>query len=153
MKPKLMALLVANLFAAGQLAFAEGLTVSGSVGLGYRLTNDTALDPSKLNEYRDLDSGVIGIFDVRGRGDSYYLNAFGENIGRDDMYLDLWGGQYGVFKYQLYANKLRHNFGSGPGALTPYAGAGTPTLTAAFPNLNTAAWNSFDNSYDRQDIG
>src|SRR5262249_25259934 len=125
----------------------------GSVGLGLRSTHDNALDPSKLTEYRDLDSGAFGIFDLRARSDSYYFNGFGENIGRDDWYVDFWGGKYDTFKYQLYGNALRHNFGSGPGALSPYNGIGTGTLAAAFPKLNTATWNTFDNSYDRQDVG
>jgi len=158
MKPSCCALLVAQAFIAAPLAFGadgSGLTLSGSASLGYRLTRDTALDPSKLNEYRDLDSGALTVFDVRGRGDSYYLNAFGENLGRDDQYLDFWGGKYGDFKYELYGNWLRHNFGSGFGALSPYSGIGTGTLTAVppFPRLSTGNWNTFDNGYDRQDVG
>lgn len=155
MKPKLIAILVANVFIASPLALAEdgGLTWSGAASLGLRHTNDKATDPSKLNEYRDLDSGVLSVFDIRGRSDSYYLNFFGENLGRDDQYLDLRGGQYGRFKYQLYSNDLRHNFGSGPGARSPYSGIGSSTLTATFPNLNPGTWNTFDHSYDRRDAG
>jgi len=155
MKPRLIALLIAQLFVAAPAAFGAegGVNWSGSVGLGLIGVNENAKDKSKFNEYRDLDSGAYGVFDLRGRSDSYYFNGFGENIGRDDWYVDLWGGKYDTFKYQLYGNSMRHNFGSGPGALSPYGGIGTPTLTAVFPSLNTATWNTFDNSYDRQDIG
>ncbi len=155
MNPKLFAILVANLFVASPLAFAaDGDFVwSGSASLGGLSVHDKARDPSKLNEYRDLDSGGLGMFDVKGRGQSYYLNAFGENLGRNDQSIDLWGGSYGVFKYRLYDNELRHNFGSGPGAMSPYAGIGGSTLTATFPNTNTATWNTFDNSYKRRDLG
>ena len=154
MNPKPISILMVNFLAGCPFALADdGMVWSGSAGIGLRGVNETARDPSKLNEYRDLDSGVIGIFDVRGRSDDYYINAFGENLGRDDQYLDLRGGKYGVFKYRLYDNELRHNFGSGPGALSPYSGIGGATLTARFPSLNPAAWNGFDNSYTRQDIG
>jgi MtrB/PioB family decaheme-associated outer membrane protein len=53
----------------------------------------------------------------------------------------------------LYDNELRHNFGSGPGALTPYSGAGGSVLTGSFPSLNPANWAGFDSSYTRKDYG
>ena len=155
MRPTTLAILTASALMAPAVVFSAdgGLVVSGSAGVGLRAVGDNASDPSKANEYRDLSPGVIGIFDVKGRGDEYYFNAFGENLGRDDQYLDFRGGKYGVFKYQLYDNELRHNFGSGPGALSPYSGIGSSRLTAVFPNLNTSTWNNFDNSIKRQDIG
>jgi len=155
MKPRLISILVANLFvgAAPVLAADGGTEWSGSVSVGGQYVNDNARDSSKLKEYRDLDSGVLGGLEVRGRGDRYYLNGYGENIGRDDQYLDLRGGLYGTFKYRLYVDELRHNFGSGPGARSPYSGIGTSTLTATFPNANPATWNSFDHSYRRRDWG
>jgi len=155
MRAKLISMLVANLLIASPLVFAAegGFVWSGSGSLGLRNVNDKAADPSKLNEYRDLHSGGIATFDVQGRGDEFYFNGFGENLGRDDQYIDLRGGKYGVFKYQLYDNELRHNFGSGVGALSPYSGIGSTILRATFPNLNTNTWNTFDNSYRRQDIG
>src|SRR5688572_11622712 len=99
---KLSAVLVAGLMLASPLVpAADGLKWSGSVSLGIRHTNDVATDPSKLNEYRDLGSTApLTMFDIKGRSDDYYLNFFGENIGRDDMFLDFRGGKYGVFKYQ-----------------------------------------------------
>ncbi len=157
MKPKLITTLVASLLAASPLALAAeggGMTWTGEASLGVRQTNDAALDNSKLNEYRDLGSTTpLTTFDVRGRGNDYYINLFGENIGRDDMFLDLNGGNYGVFKYRLYDNELRHNFGSGFGARSPYAGIGGTILTAVFPNGTPNSWNSFDHSYSRRDLG
>ena len=120
MRPQLISILVANLLVASPLAFAEDgdLQWSGSVTAGARYVDDKVDDPSKLNEYRELGSGGTGIagFELRGRGSRYYTNVYGENIGRDDQYLDVKGGSYGVFKYRLYSDELRHNFGSGPGA-------------------------------------
>ena len=157
MRPKLMSILVANLLAAAPLAYAADGDVqwSGSVSAGARNVDDKATDPSKLNEYRDLGSGTSGIggFELRGRGDRYYSNIYGENLGRDDQYLDLKGGSYGVFKYRLYSDELRHNFGSGPGALSPFSGIGGSTLTTTLPRPAVAAWNTFDHSYKRQNLG
>ena len=128
---------------------------SGSVSAGARHVDSDARDPSKLNEYRDLERGTSGIFgfELRGRSQDGYLNAYGENLGRDDQYLDLNGGRYNVFRYRLYSDQLRHNFGSGPGALSPFAGIGEPTITATLPNPNVATWGSFDHSYKRRDSG
>jgi MtrB/PioB family decaheme-associated outer membrane protein len=150
--------LAANLALAAPLAFAEegDLQWSGSVTVGARyVDDDDARDPSKLNEYRDLGDGGSGIaaFELRGRGDRSYLNAYGENLRRDDQYLDLRGGLYGTLKYRLYSDQLRHNFGSGPGALSPFSGIGSGTITATLPNPNVATWNAFDHSYKRRDTG
>ena len=154
MKPRLLSLIIANLFVAAPFVNAAGLDFSGSsVSVGGLYVRDNARDPSKLNEYRDLDSGGLLGFEVRGRGDQYYLNAYGENIGRDDMYLDLNGGQYGVFKYRLYDSEMRHNLGSGPGAISPFTGIGGANLGGPLPNTNPATWNTFDHSYKRRDLG
>src|SRR6185503_8930219 len=98
---------------------------SGSASIGARHVDSDARDPSKLNEYRDLEDGTAGIlgFELR---------------GRDDQYLDLKGGRYNTYKYRLYGDELRHNFGAGPGALSPYSGIGGPNLTATFPSTNVA---------------
>jgi len=159
MRAKLIAIPVASLLAASPLAFAEegDLVWSGSVTVGARYVRDKADDPSKLNEYRDLGSGGSGIagFELRGRGERYYTNIYGENLGQDDQYLDVRGGSYGVFKYRLFSDELRHNFGSGPGALSPYSGIGSDTLTGVFPRPTppATAWNTFDHSYTRRNLG
>ena len=59
------------------------------------------------------------------------------------MFLDFKGGKYGVFKYQLYDNELRHNFGNGFGARSPYSGIGGTILTAVFPNGTPSASKCF----------
>lgn len=157
MKPKLLARLVAGLFIAVPLAATAQSTMQwegSSISLGAQKVDDDARDPSKLREYRDLDgTSVLGGFEARGRSDNAYLNAYGENLGRDDQYLDLKGGSYGRFKYRLYSDELRHNFGSGPGALSPFSGIGGSTLTTTLPRPAVAAWNAFDHSYQRRDAG
>ena len=157
MKPKRLANLVAGLFMAVPLAATAQSTMQwagSSVSLGVQSVDEDARDPSKLREYRDLDgTSVLGSFEVRGRSDNAYLNAYGENLGRDDQYLDLKGGSYGRFKYRLYSDELRHNLGSGPGALSPFSGIGSGTLTTTLPRPALAAWNAFDHSYTRQNAG
>ena len=156
MKPKLISILVASAFVPALAQAQEPQrTWSGSVSIGARHSAVNANDPSKFNEYRDLEDGTqpFGGFEVRQRAPNYYLNGYGENIGRDDQYLDLNGGSYGSFKYRLYSDKLRHNFGSGPGARTPFFGAGSDTLTLVPNTLDTATWNTFDHSYKRHNFG
>ena len=156
MKPKLLSVLVANLFVAAAPALAqEGMETSGSVSAGIRYVDNDAADPSKFTEYRDLEDGTSGIFgfEFRGRSQNNYFNAYGENLGADDQYLDLNGGRYQTFKYRIYQDHLRHNFGSGPGALSPFSGIGGGTITAPFPLPAVGEWNTFDHSYKRRDTG
>lgn len=158
MRTRLILILAANLVLAAPLALAQNGNTqwSGSVTAGARYIDDKADDPSKLDEYRSLGSGisVFGDFELRGRGDAGYFNAYGENFGRDNQYLDLKGGAYGVFKYRLFSDELRHNFGSGPGAKSPFSGIGSATLTAVTPpDTNFLGWNTFDHSYTRRDKG
>src|SRR3954468_4280763 len=92
-------------------AEADPFHVTGSVGVGGMHTDTTNTpDASKLNEYRDLSSGFLSNFDVKGRNSKYWMDLFGENLGRDDEYVNLRGGLYDVFKYRLYTDSLRHNF-------------------------------------------
>lgn len=162
MKAKLLPLLIATLFGGSTtaLAQADGFKVTGSVGVSGIATNEDAKDASKLNEYSDLSDGLGGVFDLRGRGSRYFLDAFGENIGRDDMYMYVQGGMYGQFKYRLYGDWLTHNYGFGPwGGRTPYVNPGSTNLrlfstsTAALANSNVPPWTSFDFSTERKDYG
>ncbi len=156
MKPKLLSILVASAFVPALVQAQEAQKEwSGSVSIGVRDVGINANDPSKFNEYRDLKDGAnpFGGFELRRRGQNDYLNAYGENIGRHDQYLDLNGGRYGTYKYRLYSDELRHNFGSGPGARSPFNGIGGNVLTATLPSTNPATWNQFDHSYKRHNFG
>ncbi len=162
MDSKLPVLLAIGLMGASTFALAAdeepGCRLFGSIGTGIQGTNTNAGDPSKFNEYRDMSNGLMPNFEFKGRCADNYMNAYGENLGRDDQYLDLSGGQYGMFKYRLYDNELRHKFGQGIGAITPFFGSGgnflsVPTNAGGVINRNPATWNTFDNSYKRQDIG
>jgi hypothetical protein len=152
MKKKLISILIANLFVAIPALAQDSLKVSGSVNLGGIYNDEDAVDPSKLNDIRDLSNGALFGWDIKGRSSRYWFDFFGENIGRDDQYINLKGGAYGSFKYRLYSDSLTRNFLEG--GKTPYAGAGTANHTnTTWPSLNDATWNRVDVGYDRRDDG
>jgi len=149
MKKRLVSILIANLFiAAPAFAQSDDFKLHGSVSLGGLWSDDKDVkDPSKMTEYMDLSDGALFGWDVKGRGSKYWLDFFGENIGRDDQYINLRGGMYEGFKYRLYTDSLRHNFLMN--GITPYGS----NNVAVFPQLNTATWNSIDMGYKRRDGG
>lgn len=160
MKPKIIAVLVANLFAVSAALAQEGpFTFGGSLSVGGIGSHIDAKDEWKAQEYRDLDNGVIFNVDVRGRGGPNWIDIFGENLGRRDQFADINGGVYGLFKGRLYVNDIIHN--TGLGLITPYSGAGTNVLTAPVTgtgtgttfNTDTSTWNVFDARIKRRNIG
>ena len=155
MNAKPLSLLVASLFAApaamAEEQPADVFRVFGVVGVGGIATDDNAADASKLNEYRDLSNGVLTLVDVKGRGTRHWFDLFGENLGRDDQYVNLRGGSYEAYKFRLYSDALKHNFLFN--GITPYNGAGTDTQRTTFPRLDTSAWNPLDIGYKRRDDG
>ena len=159
MKRKLIAVLVANLFVGAGAAYAQstGLKWTGEVSAGLRMSSVKATDDSKFREYRDIgDTDLLNVFDIRGDSETHRFNIFMENFGTDDRYIDIRGTEFGKWKFRLYNNELRHRFGSGPGALSPYSGIGSNTLTSAFDAAtrnNPNTWNRFDDSLKREDYG
>jgi MtrB/PioB family decaheme-associated outer membrane protein len=148
MNKRLIAILIANLFAATPVLADDALKLEGSVSVG-GITSDEndAKDPAKFKEYRDLDGGALFGFDVKGRSTKYWFDAFGENLGRDDQYLNLRGGGYENFRYRLYSDSLKHNFLFN--GRTPYGADNTAT----FPRLDSSLWNGMDIGYKRRDGG
>jgi hypothetical protein len=147
------ALLLTALAAAIPSALAQmaAPTTSGYVGIGGIYTsNESSLNPFKLEEYRDLRDGVIGTVDLRMDAQDWWSRLFGENLGRDDQFIELKGGKYGVFKYSVYNDKIVHNLTFN--AITPFTGVGSNTLTFpgnAPPSTNTATWNQFEYGVER----
>ncbi len=127
-------------------------SLTGSVTLGGQLVGTSnTVDEGKLREYRDLTSGLLAGFSLTGRGTNSYLDFYGENLGREDMFLDLRGGSYGRFRYGLSSDSLEHFFTTG--ARTPYSGAGTLNQTAKLPSLDPSQWNVYDLAYTRRNDG
>jgi len=154
-KKRLLTAVIAGLFAsAPALAQVQSgdMTFSGSVGIGGIGTDfKDDKDHARAEEYRDLSNGVIGVIDVRGRSAKAWFDLFVENIGRDDFYANVRGGQYDVWKGRIYSDWLTHRFVDG--AITPYSGVGSNALRTTFPRVDIANWNSTDVNYDRKDTG
>lgn len=127
-------------------------TLTGSVTLGGQfVSTKDAVDEGKMREYRDLTDGLLTAFDLTGRSSTHYLDFYGENLGRKDMFLDLRGGSYGAYKYRLFSDSLQHFFTTD--ARTPYSGQGTTFQSARLPNLDPATWNVYDLAYKRRNDG
>ena len=154
MKPRTLPLLIAGLFATGA-SFADDTpapapwVTQGAATVGAMGTNTSGRDPSKLEEYQDLNSGVLSNIFMQGRDDKDWVDFYGENFGRNDQFITLRGGRYDVFKYAISTNWLPHNFVDQ--ALTPYQGSGTALLNATFPSPNPATWNKINIGYERKD--
>jgi hypothetical protein len=157
MKRTPKALLLTVLAAAISSAFAQQAPgdIQGYAGIGFINTHPTGgTNPFKLREYRDLDSGATGVVDLKLDGGDWWSRLFGENIARDDQFLELTGGKYGVFKFAIYNDKIIHNWTYG--AITPFSGIGTNNLTFAGtspPSTNTSTWNSFDYGISHNNAG
>ena len=140
----------------------EGGTRNGAYGTSATTTAPFTgpEDKAKLNEYRDISNGMIGNIDLVGSSSRNYVRFFGENFNLTDEYLNLRGGSYGNYKYQLFEDKMPHNLSWG--ALTPLTGTGgtaltvpgATTTTPAYPPFqNPSTWNQFDYSLQRTVIG
>ena len=154
MKRTSLPLLIAGLFCAAA-SFADDTPApspwmtQGAVTVGGIGTNTSGRDPSKLEEYQDLRSGVLSNIFMQGRDDKDWLDFYGENFGRDDQFITLRGGRYDTFNYGISTNWLPHNFADQ--ALTPFQGSGTALLNATFPSPNPATWNRINLGYERKD--
>jgi hypothetical protein len=174
MRVKLIAVLVAGLFAEGSALAADDFQWTGAITLGGQGvstdggtrngaagTSGTTVrefrgpaDEAKATEYQDLTSGVLGVIDLRGGNSRYYLKGYLEELGRDDQYINILGGGYGSFKGQFYQDKIPHNLSWN--ALTPLSNPGSnlQTGTGAYPPYqNPATWNYFDYGLQRDTIG
>ena len=155
MPRNLLSVVIAGLFAAapaGAQDLGKQWATQGAVTLGAIITDIDAQDASKAEQYRDLSDGALSAILLRGRGPTgYWIDFYGENFGRDDMFINLLGGRYDAFKYRLYTDWLRQNrlFNG----RTPFSGAGSGELRATFPQPNPATWSSVDIGFDRRDTG
>jgi hypothetical protein len=150
---KILSTLIAGLAAASSATAQtpHPWLLEGSATAGAIITDESGRDPSKIEEYQDLNSGVLSNILIRGRNDTLWIDAYGENFGRSDQYMSLRGGQYDVFKYRLYTNWIPHDFAFQ--AATPYNGTGTNLLTSTFPRTDVDNWNLFTLGYQRKDTG
>src|SRR5215471_21809024 len=129
MTKKLLSAVIAGLFAAAP-AFAQSdedpLRIEGGGSIGGIYNRQNADDKAKLQEYQDVGNGALSNVWARGRNSTNWFEGYGENFGRDDQYMFIRGGVYGVFKAGAYLNDMPHNFSSN--AITPFSGVGTGLL-------------------------
>ena len=154
MTKKQLSILIAALFVATPaLADDDPFLSTGSVTAGGIVTdtNSKNKDASKFEEYQDLSNGMLSNFGFTGRNSKSWIDAYGENFGRDDMYVNLRGGMYDVFKARAYTNWIPHNFLFD--GITPFSGSGTANLTATFPSSDLGTWNNVNLGYTRKDTG
>ncbi len=179
-KVKVIALVVAGLFAQNASA-DDGFLWGGLLDFGYRganvdgvnrngaYGNTTPLsatnpltpfsgpaDGAKAQEYQDINSAPIGVVDIRGGSSAMYLRAFGEEFGRDDQYINVVGGGYGMWKASLYNNNIPHQYSFN--ALSPLNGSGGGLQQVGpggtYPNaLNPANWYTFNYGTQRNTTG
>lgn len=166
MKTKILAAIIANLFASA--ALAQSATDASYVELGLIGTNVNSGNEAKFNEYRDMRDGVIGSLNLDRKWDKYGFNLWIENPGRDDQLWQIQGQQYGKLKYSATYNEIIHNFSSD--ARTFYSGVGGGVLdypnSAGYPRAsgstytpdplvsNVNAWGTtFDYKLKRKDLG
>ena len=102
MKRKLLTVLVANALAGTALA-QEDMVVHGSASVGIQYVEHDAQDPSKLNEYRDLKEGESALFgfELRGRSDSSFFDAFGDLCAIEDRALTYAQRRFDLFSREL----------------------------------------------------
>src|SRR5215470_13474800 len=156
MTRKLVSTLIVSLFAVAP-AFADDppsgdpLRIEGGGTVGGIYNRQSGDDKAKLQEYQDLGNGALSNIWARGRNSTNWFEGYGENFGRDDQYMFIRGGVYGVFKAGAYLNDMPHDFSTN--AITPYSGIGSGLLTATFPRLDTTTWQSFNLGYERRDAG
>ena len=154
MKPKVLALVVILSLMTFLNASAEEAKISGEATVIDQIV-DLHGNSAKFNEYRDIRNGPTGSFDLQYERGKYYLDAYGQEVGRKDQSYEIHGGQWGNFKYDFRYDELPHNFTEH--AKTFYNGVGganlsyTPQPPSTFlPNTNFNTWNTFDYSIERK---
>ena len=130
---------------------ADAPDVEGSVVLGIRGVDEKD-HSAKFQEYRYLDDGVFGKVLLNYFKGSYYFGVKGKNIGQDDEFYMLQGGDYGQFKYSFSYDKIPHNLSYD--AISFFSGIGTNNLTIqGVDPTNEALWRPFDYTVDRKNYG
>jgi hypothetical protein len=127
--------------------------VQGSVSITGIHTDVRSDNRFRFEEYRDLSSGATGGMDLRGAGGPWWWNLFGENLGRDDQFIQLKGGRWGLLKFGIYGDDIVHN--TTYGAVAPWTGIGTNHLnfTGSAPSTDVSTWNRFNYGVKHENVG
>jgi len=154
MKSKVFILVVIFSLMTFLNASAEEAKIKGDATLIDEVVNLQG-QKAKFNEYRDIRNGPTGQFDLQYERGNYYVDAYGQEVGRKDQSYGLYGGKWGSFRYDFKYDELPHNLTEQ--AKTFYNGYGganlsyTPQPPSTFlPNTNFTTWNTFDYSVERK---
>jgi len=133
---------------------AEEGVISGEVTI-IDQSVDLQGNKAKFNEYRDIRNGPTGSFDLKYERENYYVDFYGQEVGRKDQSYSLSGGKWGSFRYDFKYDELPHNFTEN--AKTFYNGHEGANLvyqsnppSTFIPNTNLTTWNTFDYSTERK---
>jgi hypothetical protein len=150
--------LLLSLAVPAMAAAASEVDVQGTVDAGVQGVNVHSNNNAKFEEYRDVDDGFIGMFQLDVLKDSYFLQMDATNPGRDDQAVNLKGGQYGNFKYKFYYDEMPHNYSFN--SLSFYRGLGTNRLVAPSDptavntwETSTGTWSVFDYAVQHKKYG
>jgi len=154
MKSKVLVLVVIFSLMTFLNASAEEATIKGEATVIEQVV-DLQGQKAKFNEYRDIRNGPTGQFDLQYERGEYFVDAYGQEVGRKDQSYGIYGGQWGSFKYDFKYDELPHNFTEH--AKTFYSGTGGANLTYTpqppstfLPNTNFNTWNTFDYAIERK---
>src|SRR4030042_5000054 len=135
-------------------SFSEEKTIEGEISVTGKYIGVEGGEggKTKFTEYRDLqeNGGCYGRAKLKLDTDKYFLNFKAGDFGYDTQSYKMDGGLWGKFKADLFYQEIPHNITFD--ARTFFLGAGSDTLVGA-PNTNVASWNTFDYSYERQQLG
>jgi len=155
---KLCVILLSLLVVVPTMASADeddAIQYYGSIGLGLMSGDINSSNGAKFEKYRDMGNGVLGVANFSAVKNFYFVQVDANNIGFKDQSIDLRGGGYGLFKYNLYYDEMPHNYSTG---LSPLAGIGSnrltlpltaPPVTASTDNY----WSPFDYSVKHKKYG
>ena len=83
---------------------------TGQVTVGGIVTDTSGKDLSKFMEYQDLCNGVLSNIGIVGRDNKRWIDGYGENFGRDDMYLSTSAAESTTSSgARIYSNWIPHN--------------------------------------------
>ncbi len=154
MKKRYIALLALPMFVFADNALAaEPTGLEAWAEFGGRLVDENG-GSAKLQEYRTLETNIIGELGIGHAWDAYAFELTGRNPGLDDQSFLLTGKKFGQFKYSFYYDDTPHNYTFD--ALTFYTNPGADTLSysgAPPANGSETGWSRFDYAIKRTKFG
>lgn len=115
--------------------------LTGSVDMGLR-TFSSRDSSAKFQEYRDMSGGLIAGFDAGYRKGRGYFSMEAANVGQEDQFLSITGGNYGRFKVEFEYNQIPHRFALDAPSIWGGFGSSRLTLPDALQSQGQSAPSS-----------